>query len=43
MNNYYENDDFNEYETYTDKGWKKELCKKNNEFYKSETYLRFFL
>jgi hypothetical protein len=38
---YYENE--NENETYTDKELKKELIKKNKEFYKTNTYKRFFL
>ena len=38
---YYENE--NEYETYTDKQLKKEIFKKNKEFYKTDTFKRFFL
>ena len=36
---YYENEN----ETYTDKQLKKEIFKKNKEFYKTDTFKRFFL
>lgn len=39
---YYE-DNHQENDTYTDKRLKKELFKKDNEFYKSDTFKRFFL
>ena len=41
--NYYYNDNDNEYETYTDKKMKKQIFEKNQEFYKTDTYKRFFL
>lgn len=40
---YYENENENENEIYTDTQLKKELIKKNKEFYKTNTYKRFFL
>lgn len=40
---YYYQENDNENETYTDKRLKKELFKKDNEFYKSSTFKRFFL
>lgn len=36
-------EELNEFETYTDKKLKRELHKKNNEFYKTDTFKRFFL
>lgn len=39
---YYKNEN-EEIETYTDKELKKELIKKNKEFYKTDTFKRFFL
>ncbi len=41
MRHYEENNDY--YDTYTDKRLKKELFKRDTEFYKSDTFKRFFL
>ena len=40
---YYKNENEEDLETYTDKELKKELIKKNKDFYKTNTYKRFFL
>ena len=40
---YYKNENENEYETLTDKEILKQVYKRNKEFYKSDTYKRFFL
>lgn len=40
---YYKNENENEYETLTDKEIIKQVYKKNKEFYKTNTYKRFFL
>jgi len=40
---YYKNENEENLETYTDKELKKELINKNKEFYKTDTYKRFFL
>ena len=40
---YYKNENENEYETLTDKEILKQIYKRNKEFYKTNTYKRFFL
>lgn len=40
---YYTNENEENLETYTDKELKKEIFKKNKEFYKTDTFKRFFL
>ena len=40
---YYKNENENEYETLTDKEIIKQVYKRNKEFYKTNTYKRFFL
>ncbi|WP_323658565.1 hypothetical protein [Aliarcobacter butzleri] len=40
---YYKNENENEYETLTDKEILKQVYKRNKEFYKTNTYKRFFL
>ncbi|MCT7494022.1 MULTISPECIES: hypothetical protein [Aliarcobacter] len=40
---YYKNENENEYETLTDKEILKQVYKRNKEFYKTDTYKRFFL
>lgn len=40
---YYKNENEEDLEVYTDKELKKELIKKNKEFYKTNTYKKFFL
>ena len=40
---YYKNENEENLEVYTDKELKKELIKKNKEFYKTNTYKKFFL
>ena len=40
---YYKNENENEYETLTDKEIIKQVYKKNKEFYKTDTFKRFFL
>ncbi len=40
---YYKNENENEYETLEDREILKQVYKRNKEFYKTDTYKRFFL